>query len=51
MSLYTVHYEGDIILPTELGGAFSNIGVYEPQQTASIAFVNFGDAHKSVELS
>jgi hypothetical protein len=32
----------------ELGAAFSNIGVYEPQQSASVAFVDFGNAHKLI---
>ena len=32
----------------ELGGVFCNIGVYEPQQSASVAFMDFGNAHKSV---
>ena len=32
--------------PLELGTIFSSIGVYEKQQSASIAFTNFGIAHK-----
>ena len=35
-------------LTPELGAAFSNIGVYEPQQSASVAFMDFGSAHKLV---
>lgn len=32
----------------DFGKVFSNIGVYETQQNASVAFTNFGQAHKTM---
>jgi len=37
-------------LSPDFGQVFCNIGVYEVQRSASIAFTNFGMAHKYVKL-
>ena len=42
VSLYTF----SLSLSLDLGTAFVNIGMYEPQQSASVAFTDFGNAHK-----
>ena len=47
VSLYTF----SLSLSLDLGTAFVNIGMYEPQQSASVAFTDFGNAHKWVQLS
>ena len=39
-------YYGYITLLIDFGQVFSNIGVYETQQSASVAFSNFGTAHR-----
>ena len=41
-AIYTQHTHSDF------GQVFCNVGVYEMQQSASVAFTNFGLAHKQV---
>ena len=33
----------------DFGDVFAGIGVREPQPTASVAFTNFGEAHRTME--
>ena len=34
-----------LFIPLAFGQVFCNIGVYETQKSASMAFTNFGNAH------
>ena len=38
-------YKYFLHLDEDFGQVFSNIGVYEVQKSASVAFTNFGNAH------
>ena len=44
--VHTHMYTHTLACSSEFGQVFCNVGVYEVQQSASVAFTNFGLAHK-----